>query len=121
MGWQVAHTDAFELWWCLLDEETQTAVASYVQLLAEVGPGLRRPHADTLHHTNVKNLRELRIQHKGEPWRVLYAFDPTRSAILLVGGNKTGDKRWYDVNIPIAERLYAEHLASLEKQEKSNG
>lgn len=118
MGWQINYTDEYEVWWGLLDEETQVAIATVIGLLEEVGPGLRRPHADTLHHTKQKNLRELRIQHKGEPWRVIYAFDPKRAAILLVGGNRTGDDRWYEVNIPIAERLYAEHLASLKKQEK---
>lgn len=61
-------------------------------------------------------MRELRIQHKGEPYRVLYAFDPRRSAILLIGGNKAGRDRWYDEYIPIADRLYDEHLIALEEE-----
>ena len=56
-------------------------------------------------------MRELRIQHRGRPYRVLYAFDPRRSAILLLGGDKTGDDRWYVVNIPVADRLYAKTLS----------
>ena len=55
-------------------------------------------------------MRELRIQHDGKPYRILYAFDPRRAAILLIGGNKTGVDRWYDVFVPIADRLYDEHL-----------
>jgi hypothetical protein len=58
----------------------------------------------------------LRIQHKGRPYRVLYAFDPRRTAILLVGGTKKGDDRWYEVNVPIAEKLYANHLVELTEE-----
>jgi hypothetical protein len=60
-------------------------------------------------------MRELRIQIQGSPFRVLYAFDPKRAAILLLGGDKTGDGRWYEVNVPIADRLYDEHLRELER------
>jgi len=56
------------------------------------------------------------VQHGGEPYRVLYAFDPRRMAILLVGGKKTGDDRWYDIFVPLADRLYDEHLALLKKE-----
>jgi hypothetical protein len=58
-------------------------------------------------------MKELRIQHAGRPYRVLYAFDPRRCAILLIGGDKTGNDRWYETFVPMAERLYAEHIASL--------
>ena len=64
-------------------------------------------------------MRELRIQHQGRPFRVLYAFDPNRAAILLIGGDKTGNDRWYEVFVPIADRLYGEHLKELE--EEKNG
>jgi hypothetical protein len=62
------------------------------------------------------NMRELRIQHQGRPYRILYAFDPRRCAILLLGGGKTGDDRWYDQNVPIADRLYDEHLDTLHEE-----
>ena len=62
------------------------------------------------------HMRELRVQHDGQPYRILYAFDPRRSAILLIGGNKTGDNRWYEVFVPIADRFYDEHLAELRKE-----
>ncbi len=65
-------------------------------------------------------MRELRIQADGRPYRVLYAFDPRRAAILLVGGDKTGDARWYEINVPAADRLYDAHLKSL-KKEKNDG
>lgn len=55
-------------------------------------------------------MRELRIQHHGKPYRILYAFDPHRNAILLLGGNKTGNKRWYEQHTPIADKLYKEHI-----------
>ena len=61
-------------------------------------------------------MRELRTQHQGRPLRTLYAFDPRRTAILLIAGDKTGDDRWYEINIPIAERLYDDHLNQLKKE-----
>ena len=61
-------------------------------------------------------MRELRVQHKGQPYRVLYAFDPRRSAILLIGGNKTGNDRWYEEFVPVADRLYDEHINTLKKE-----
>jgi hypothetical protein len=63
-------------------------------------------------------MRELRIQHAGRPYRVLYAFDPLRTALLLIGGDKTGDDRWYQVYVPVADRLYDDHLAALRKEGK---
>ena len=62
------------------------------------------------------HMRELRTQHNGRPIRTLYPFDPSRSAILLIGGDKTGANRWYEINVPLADRLYDEHLKQLEKE-----
>ena len=67
------------------------------------------------------HMRELRTQHEGRPYRTLYAFDPRRSAILLIGGDKTGNNRWYELHIPIADRLYTEHLEQLRKEGLING
>lgn len=61
-------------------------------------------------------MRELRIQHRGRPYRVLYAFDPRRAAILLLGGDKTGNDRWYQEQVPVADRLHDEHLMQLEQE-----
>ena len=65
-------------------------------------------------------MRELQIQHRGEPYRVFYAFDPRRSAILLIGGNKTGDDQFYQRMVPIADRIYDEHLRELEQSNEPN-
>jgi hypothetical protein len=64
-------------------------------------------------------MRELRIQHKGHPYRVLYMFDPHRTAILLLGGDKTGDGRWYEKNVPLADRIYERYLVEIEKEQKN--
>jgi hypothetical protein len=66
--------------------------------------------------SNHGQMRELRIQHEGRPYRVLYAFDPRRAAILLLGGDKTGDERWYEVNVPRADKLYDQHLNDLNRK-----
>ena len=63
-------------------------------------------------------MKELRIQYRGEPWRVLFAFDLRRAAILLVGGNKRGNKRWYEDQIRIADRRFRRHLESLGQAEQ---
>jgi hypothetical protein len=66
--------------------------------------------------TRRHDLRELRVAHQGRPYRVLYAFDPRRSALLLLGGDKTGDDRWYEVNVPRAEKVYDRHLSELKRE-----
>jgi hypothetical protein len=86
----------------------------------EHGPNLRRPYADTLKGSKISNLKELRVQHKGDHYRILFAFDPKREALLLVGGDKTGDKRWYDKMIPLAEKIFAKHLEMLKKEKKED-
>lgn len=111
--WEVEFTDEFEEWWSSLTEGEQESLAVSVSLLEERGPNLRHPHSSGVNGSRHGHMRELRTQHAGDPLRTLYAFDPRRSVILLIGGNKTGDDRWYDVHIPIADRLYDEHLAQL--------
>ncbi len=61
-------------------------------------------------------MRELRIQHRGRPYRVLYAFDPRRVGLLLIGGDKTGNDRWYEEFTPVADRLYDDHLREIEEE-----
>jgi hypothetical protein len=114
--WEVEFTDQFEAWWDDLTVEEQDSIAESVNLLRAAGPALARPHSDTLKGTRVSNMKELRVQHHGRPLRILYAFDPRRAAILLLGGEKTGDARWYEVHLPLAERLYAEHLDTLRRE-----
>jgi hypothetical protein len=95
-------------------------VAASVRLLERFGPYLGFPHSTQIRGSRHGNLRELRVQQGGRPLRVLYAFDPRRMAVLLLGGDKTGDDRWYDVHVPIADRLYDEHLGEL-SEEDDNG
>jgi len=114
--WDVEYTDEFEQWWNGLAGEIQESIAHDVEILAAVGPGLGRPRVDTIRGSRFRNMKELRTQHKGEPYRTLFAFDPRRCAILLIGGSKTEDDRWYETYVPIADRLYAEHLDQLSKK-----
>ena len=87
-----------------------------VSLLQEVGPMLKMPHSSGIEISRYKHMRELRIQHKGRPYRVLYAFDSRRIAILLVGGDKTGNENWYEQYVPRADALYEKHLRELENE-----
>lgn len=113
MVWDVEYTDEFGTWWAGLTASEQTSIRASVGLLEDLGPALSFPHSSGIHGSRVAHLRELRVQHRGRPYRVLYAFDPRRIAILLLGGHKTGDNRWYRTFVPLAERLYDEHLAAL--------
>lgn len=115
MVWAVEYTDEFELWWLDLTEREQVSVAATVQLLELRGPQLPFPHSSGIKGSKHSHMRELRIQHEGRPYRTLYAFDPRRTAILLLGGDKTGDGQWYEKHVPEADRLYDEHLQELKQ------
>ncbi len=115
-GWDVEYTDEFGRWWESLSEGEQESVAASVGLLEECGPMLGYPHSSGVRASRHGHMRELRTQHDGRPLRTLYAFDPRRAAILLLGGDKTGDDRWYEINVPVAVRLYDEHLAQLRRE-----
>ena len=106
MEWEVAFTTEFEGWWNSLSEDEQADVNAKVILLQKLGPSLPRPHADLIHSSRHANMKELRIQHSGRPYRVLFAFDPRRCAILLIGGDKTCNDRWYEEFVPVADGLY---------------
>jgi hypothetical protein len=116
MEWEIEFTEEFGEWWDGLSVGEQESVRVSVELLAELGPALTRPHADTIHGSQVRNMRELRIQHEGRPYRVLYAFDPRRTGVLLIGGDKTGNPRWYEEFVPKAEAIYAQHLREIGKE-----
>ena len=116
-NWKVEYTDEFEAWWIDLAEETQDDIDRVVMLLEEHGPTLGYPYSSDIKGAKFA-LRELRVQSDGRPIRVLYAFDPVRSALLLIGGDKTGNERWYLENVPKAERIFAEHLKELKQEEK---
>lgn len=121
MEWSIEFTDEFAEWWNGLSEGEQEDVNAKVILLQRFGPGLRRPHSGPIASSRHPNMKELIVQHAGRPYRVLYAFDPRRCAILLIGGDKTGDDRWYEKFVPTADRLYDEHLAALEEEGLTDG
>ncbi|MEW5885292.1 MAG: type II toxin-antitoxin system RelE/ParE family toxin [Pseudomonadota bacterium] len=121
MSWDVEYTDEFGDWWGTLSEAEQESLAASVHLLEERGPNLGFPHSSAINGSKHGHMRELRTQHAGRPYRTLYAFDPRRSAILLIGGDKTADERWYAVHVPVADRLYDERLDELRKEGLING
>ena len=121
MKWAVEYTDEFGEWWGLLNEAEQESVDASVELLEQLGPQLPFPHSSSINQSRHGRMRELRVQHQGRPFRVLYVFDPRRVAILLLGGDKTGDDDWYDKNVPEADHLYKEHLEQLKKEGRKDG
>ncbi len=101
-----------------LTEAQQDDIAHCVGLLAELGPALGFPYSSKVNGSRHSHMRELRTQSAGRPLRTLYAFDPLRTAILLLGGDKTGDDRWYERFVPVAGQLYDKHLDELRKEGK---
>ncbi len=124
---EVIATDEFSAWYRGLDEGDSDAVTTVVDLLGREGVTLGFPHSSAIKGSKVA-LRELRAQSKGHPLRVFYVFDPKRQAVLLLGGDKQGDDRFYEREVPKAERIYEQYLveerardeaASKEKKGKS--
>lgn len=116
MGWEIEGTDEFDEWFDGLADAERASVVAAVDYLELKGPQLGAPQTSGIHSSRHPHMRELRIQHQGRPYRVLYAFDPRRTAILLLGGDKTGDDRWYERNVPIADDLYDTYLAELKRE-----
>lgn len=116
MGWEVENTDEFGSWWEELDIPHQDRIAATVRILEERGPSLPYPFSSGVKGSRHENMRELRVQSGGSPLRIFYAFDPRRSAILLIGGNKAGEDRFYEYYVPLADDLYDTHIASLRKE-----
>ena len=117
MAWDVEFTDEFEDWWDELTEVQQVAVAQRIDLLTQHGPGLRRPYsAEIKGSAHDPQMKELRVG-EGGALRILFVFDPRRTAILLVGGDKTGQwNRWYSTAIPAADVLYDTYLHELREE-----
>ena len=115
MAWEVEYTDQFGQWWQNLSEGQQDAIAARVDLLIEYGPSLPFPYSSDIRTSRHGIMRELRAQSGGRPLRIFYAFDPRRTSILLIGGDKTGNDRFYEDYVPLADFLYDEHLSELRK------
>ncbi len=116
MACEIEFTDEFGAWWSELTLAEQESVRYYVELLETKGTALGYPHCSGIKDSRHAHMRELRVQHEGRPYRVLYAFDPRRMAILLLGGDKTGNSRWYDEYVPRADRLYDSYIELIRKE-----
>ena len=116
MAWEVEFTNEFEDWWHGLTERQQDSLAASVGLLIRFGPRLQFPHSSGIKGSRHGAMRELRTQSGGCPLRTFYIFDPRRTAILLIGGDKTGDDRFYEKFVPIADDLYEQYLEELRKE-----
>ena len=115
MAYDVEYTYEFREWWDGLTIVEQDRVERSVDRLVERGWLLDRPHTSKIFSSRHSNMRELRVQGS-IPLRVFYAFDPRRSAILLIGGNKAGNPRFYEEYVPVADRLYAQYLDEIRKE-----
>lgn len=116
MTWLVEYTDEFGDWFAAMAEAVQNSVAESVGLLEQRGPQLPFPFSSGISGSRHEHMRELRVQSRGKPYRIFYAFDPRRAAILLIGGSKAGDDRFYEIMIPKADALYDSHLLEIRKE-----
>ncbi len=122
MTWIVLFHDAFDTEFAALVEDLQDELLAHAQLLAEFGPNLGQPTVDTLKGSRHANMKELRFAWNGQVWRVAFAFDPQRQAILLVGGDKCGadQRRFYKRLLTVADERYDDHLGSLIQPSKES-
>ncbi len=118
--WIVEIGDEFEPEYDALPDEVQDELLAMTRLLQQFGPQLKRPHADTMNGSRHANMKELRFKAADGIWRVAFAFDPKRKAVLLVAGDKSGvsEKRFYRELIEKADDRYDAHLARLKKKER---
>ena len=116
MVWNVEYTDEFADWYQSLAETQQDDVAAVGLLLMEQGPQLPFPFSSGINGSKHPHMRELRVQSRGRPLRVFYAFDPRRSAILLIGGDKTGDNRFYERMVSVADKLYDVYIEEIRRE-----
>jgi len=115
VSWDIEYTDEFFDWWQTLSAREQRPIIAAIEVLEQRGPGLGRPLVDTIHGSRHPNLKELRP--RGGNIRILFAFDPRRTAILLLGGDKTDRwQEWYAEMIPLADDLYDAYLAELRQE-----
>ena len=118
--WEVDFSDEFDAEFEALSQPVQDELLASAQLLGLYGPQLGRPHADTLNDSTFANMKELRFDADDGVWRVAFAFDTERKAILLVGGDKSGvsEKRFYKSLIAKADKRYRAHLGRLTAAKK---
>jgi hypothetical protein len=114
--WNIERTDEISSWMKELDDDAKEMILKALFVLKEMGPSLGRPYVDSVKGSKHQNMKELRVQSKQRLFRILFAFDPIRQAILLIGGDKRGDRRFYQKMIPIADSLYDRYLEKLRKR-----
>ena len=115
-AWEIESSIEYDEWWGELTPAQQRAVDHRIEELAEKGINLGFPHSSGVQSSRHSHMRELRVQSGGRPLRVFYAFDPLRTAILLIGGDKTGNNRFYRQYVPVADRIYDRHLDNLRQR-----
>ena len=93
MTWVTHFTDEYEAWFAGLNKKNQMAIATDLQVLAQIGPTLGRPHVDQVKGSRYPNMKELRTRISGHVYRSLFAFDPQRQAVILNGGDKKGENQ----------------------------
>lgn len=113
--WTIIYRPRYSVWFKKCGEQLQNEILAHLEVLKTLGPNLGRPRVDHIKGSKHQNMKELRIQHKGDPVRILFAFDPARRAVLCLGGAKTGDKDWYRHHLPLADREFTAHLEEMTK------
>ncbi|SRR6266508_4973368 len=115
MAYEVEFTDEFGEWWETLSEREQEELSARVALIERLGPAMRRPYSGEIEGSEFDpRMKELICDVGAAHLRVFYIFDPRQVAIILLGGDKTGLwNKWYDQNIPAADRLYNTYLKEL--------
>lgn len=106
----VIATDEFKAWYDSLDDGDESAVYRSVELLSQAGVVLGHPHSSKINGSKHSGMRELRVQSQGEPIRIFYIFSEEQNAVLLLGGNKTGNDRFYAEFVPVADQIYDRYV-----------
>ncbi len=115
--WNIKQTEEFQDWFDEADDVLQDDIVEHIEILKQFGPNLGRPYVDTLKGSKLKNLKELRFNSGDKVIKVFFVFDPERSAVLLIGGNKagSGNKKFYDLMIALSEKIYRKQIERKKK------
>ena len=117
--WTIERTNEVAAWIAQLDDDAKEAIYKNLLILRELGPSLGRPYVDTINDSKHKNMKELRVQNKKRLFRIFFAFAPDRNALLIIGGDKRGDKRFYQRMIPIADEIYDRYIKEKRRENES--
>lgn len=115
MEYKLILSENFKIWRDGLNNAELEDIQASLYLLRTMGVNLPYPHSSKIYYSPIKtdHMRELRIQHKGKPYRILYAFDPERKAVILLGGDKSKNKNWYKKHVPLADKIYQEYIKTV--------